>query len=140
MPTTAMGIWANCAWPNTLSMAPYTRSMLLMAAMAATREIWDRKLVAPSDKVRRHTGPSRASSFRPICSIFMWSKYQTASRAVMIWPMTVATAAPIIPQRNTKMNTGSRMILATAPAKVDTMANRGLPSARMTGFIAWPNM
>ena len=26
------------------------------------------------------------------------------------------------------------------PAKVDIMANPGLPSERMIGFMAWPNM
>ena len=38
IPTTAMGIWAYCGWPKISSIAPYFRSMLLMAAMAATRE------------------------------------------------------------------------------------------------------
>ena len=47
-------------------------------------------------------------------------------------------AAPVIPHLNTKINTGSRMILTTAPTTVDSMANLGLPSERMTGFIACP--
>ena len=38
------------------------------------------------------------------------------------------------------MKIGSRMMLATAPASVEAMANFGLPSERMIGFIAWPNM
>ena len=63
-----------------------------------------------------------------------------ASRAVMICPITVATAAPIIPQPNMKIKIGSSMMLATAPARVDTMANFGLPSARMMEFMAWPNI
>ena len=58
----------------------------------------------------------------------------------MACPMTVATAAPIMPQRKQKMKMGSRMMFASAPASVETIAKRGLPSARMTGFIAWPNM
>ena len=32
------------------------------------------------------------------------------------------------------------MMLMTAPASVETMAKRGLPSARMTGFMACPNI
>lgn len=33
-----------------------------------------------------------------------------------------------------------RMMLMTAPASVETMANFGFPSARMMGFIACPNI
>ena len=54
--------------------------------------------------------------------------------------MTVATAAPIMPQRKTKRKIGSRIVLAMAPTSVETMAKRGLPSARRMGFMAWPNM
>ena len=68
------------------------------------------------------------------------SKYQAARTAVAACPITVATAAPIMPQRNPKMKMGSRMMLMTAPVRVETMANLGLPSARMMGFIAWPNI
>ena len=57
MPTTAMGIWAYCSCPKMGSSAPYLRSMLLMAAMAATRLIWDRKLVMPSASVLPQTCP-----------------------------------------------------------------------------------
>ena len=60
--------------------------------------------------------------------------------AVTICPSTVATAAPIIPQWNEKIKIGSRMILTIAPASVEAIANRGLPSARMIGFIACPNI
>ena len=70
----------------------------------------------------------------------MWQRYQTASTAVRICPSTVATAAPIMPQWKPKMNTGSRIRLVTAPARVEIMANLGLPSERMMGFMAWPNM
>ena len=51
MPTTAIGICAYCACPKITSMAPYFRIILLMAAIAATREIWERKLVTPSTRV-----------------------------------------------------------------------------------------
>ena len=70
----------------------------------------------------------------------MRHKYHTASAAVRICPNTVATAAPIMPQRKVYMNTGSSTILSKAPAKVDIMAERGLPSARMMGFMACPNI
>jgi hypothetical protein len=52
----------------------------------------------------------------------------------------VATAAPIIPHFSTKIQTGSKIILKTAPARMETIANRGLPSERITGFIICPNI
>ena len=39
-----------------------------------------------------------------------------------------------------QMKMGSRMMLITAPANVEIMANLGLPSARMMGFMACPNI
>ena len=39
-----------------------------------------------------------------------------------------------------QMKMGSRIPLTMAPATVDTMANFGLPSRRITGFIACPNI
>ena len=39
-----------------------------------------------------------------------------------------------------QMKTGSRIMLITAPANVEIMANLGLPSARMMGFMACPNI
>ena len=53
--------------------------------------------------------------------------------------VAVAAAAPIMPQRHTKMKMGSRMMLTAAPARVAAMANRGLPSERMMGLRAWPS-
>ena len=38
------------------------------------------------------------------------------------------------------MNRGSSARLVSAPATVAAMAKRGLPSERMMGFMAWPNM
>ena len=62
------------------------------------------------------------------------------SAAVSACPSTVATAAPIMPHLQTNRKTGSRMIFTTAPASVESMAKRGLPSARITGFMACPNI
>ena len=107
-----------------------------MAAIAATRLIWDKKLVSPSDSVRPQTLPFSAKSCEAGLTTFMCARYHTARSAVATCPITVATAAPIMPHRKTKMKTGSRMILTTAPASVEIMANFGLPSARMTGFMA----
>ncbi len=39
-----------------------------------------------------------------------------------------------------QMKTGSRIMLITAPANVEIMANLGFPSARMMGFMACPNI
>lgn len=49
--------------------------------------------------------------------------------------MTVAKAAPDIPQWNPKIKTGSRMILMMAPDSMEAMDQAGLPSARITEFI-----
>ena len=90
IPTTAMGIWAYCACPKMGSRAPYLRSMLLMAAMEATREIWERKLVMPSSRVFAQILPLSRKSCRLGFIIFMCRRYHTARTAVMIWPITVA--------------------------------------------------
>ena len=39
-----------------------------------------------------------------------------------------------------QLKTGSRMMLITAPASVEIMANLGFPSARMMGFMVCPNI
>ena len=71
---------------------------------------------------------------------FVCLKYQTAIKAVMTCPASVASAAPIMPHFAPKIRIGSKMILKNAPASVEAMANRGLPSERITGFIACPNI
>ena len=55
-------------------------------------------------------------------------------------PMTVANAAPDIPQCRPKINTGSRMMLTTAPASIEAIDHAGLPSARTTAFIILDSM
>ena len=47
-----------------------------------------------------------------------------------------------VPDHSTvsQMKTGSRIMLITAPANVEIMANLGFPSARMMGFMACPNI
>ena len=140
MPTTAVGICAYCAWPNTGSSAPYLRHILSTAAMENTMLICDKKLVMPSGRNARSSSPRSRKLPRCSRTAFMCSRYAAASTAERIWPMTVATAAPIMPQRKPKMKTGSRIMFSTAPARVEIMANRGLPSARMMGFMACPNI
>ena len=51
------------------------------------------------------------------------------------WPMTVARAAPDIPQWKPKIKTGSRMIFMMAPDSMEAIDQAGLPSARITEFI-----
>lgn len=41
---------------------------------------------------------------------------------------------------STGTQSAGRMMLITAPASVEIMANFGFPSARIMGFMAWPNM
>ena len=134
IPTTAIGICAYCSSPKISSRAPYFLTILLMAAMAATRDIWERKLVIPRTRVLEEVLKERIKSVFPGFTIFMWRMYQMERRAVSTWPSTVATAAPIIPQWKMNMKIGSRIILSPAPRRVDTMAKRGLPSERITGF------
>lgn len=52
----------------------------------------------------------------------------------------VARAAPVIPISKPKINSGSRITLSRAPARVEIMANCGEPSARIMGLTAWENM
>ena len=54
--------------------------------------------------------------------------------------MMVARAAPIIPQWSRNIATGSRMILIIHPARVDSIAKPGLPSARIPAFIELANI
>lgn len=126
-------------WPNTGSSAPYRLSILLMAAMAATSEIWDSRLHSPKGKNRAARLPRGAKLSARRVTDCIRHRYHTDSPAVSTWPSTVATAAPIIPHQNPKMNSGSRITLTRAPARVAVMAKWGLPSERITGFIACPN-
>ena len=82
MPTTAIGICAYCACENTASSAPYLRSILLIAAIAATRLICDRKLVPPSVRIRPQTAPRSAQSPRRGRMMRICSRYHTESAAV----------------------------------------------------------
>ena len=122
MPTTAVGICAYCAWPNTGSSAPYLRHILSTAAMENTMLICDKKLVMPSGRNARSSSPRSRKLPRCSRTAFMCSRYAAASTAERIWPMTVATAAPIMPHPHGKMKMGSRMMLHTAPASSDSMA------------------
>ena len=140
MPTTAIGIWAYCSCENTASSAPYFWIMLLIAAIAATREICDKKLVMPSVRKRFISPPQSPKLARESRIAFMCARYHSDSAAVRICPMTVATAAPIMPILSGKIKIGSSTMFVTAPATVATMAKRGLPSERMMGFIACPNI
>lgn len=140
MPRTARGIWAYSALPKTGSMAPYWVQTFCTTAMEMTREIWARKLVMPRGRNFFISLPQRPKLLLSSWAAFMRRRYQMERAAVKICPRTVATAAPIMPQRNAKMKIGSRIRLATAPARVAPMANFGLPSERMMGFMAWPNM
>ena len=140
IPTTAIGICANCSCPKMASIAPYLRIILLIAAIAATRDICAKKLHRPSERVLTTILPFSLKSIFVGLIILARNRYHTAKIAVAIWPITVAIAAPIIPHLKPKMKMGSRIILIAAPTRVDIIANLGLPSARIMGFIACPNI
>ena len=108
--------------------------------MAATSEICDRKLVIPRRSVLLQMLPLSRKSVLKGFTCFMCTMYQTARTAVTICPITVANAAPIMPHWNTKIKIGSRIIFRIAPASVEAMANLGLPSERIIGFSACPNI
>lgn len=140
IPTTAIGICENSGWTKNGSLTVVIRIMLLMAAMAATSEIWLRKLVMPMVSMRRSRAGLRRKLRLSNLMAFKWHKYQVDRTAVKSCPSTVAMAAPAIPMRKPKMKIGSKMMLKTAPATVQAMANFGEPSPRMIAFIACPNM
>ena len=77
-----MGICAYCSCPNTASSAPYLRIILLIAAIAATRLICERKLVMPNISIRLQTFPRKAKSPAAGLMILMCSRYHTARIAV----------------------------------------------------------
>ena len=54
--------------------------------------------------------------------------------ALVNWLIIVAMAAPLTPMPNPKINTGSSIILQTAPISMEYMAALGLPSALIRLF------
>ena len=50
------------------------------------------------------------------------------------WEITVAKAAPCIPQENPKMKIGARIAFSNTLMSIDNMAILGLPSPRMAAF------
>lgn len=58
------------------------------------------------------------------------------TRKEMIWPRMVAIAAPRTPISKIKMKMGSKTVLMMAPSSMETMANFGLPSARIMALSA----
>ena len=82
----------------------------------------------------------RKPRMRRVMSLFFFTLKYTASDMPQIWPMTVAMAAPATPMSNTKMNTGSRMMLMMAPRPWVYMLSRErpVPCSRRSSMI-WPN-
>ena len=52
----------------------------------------------------------------------------------MAWLITVATAAPLTPMSKTKIKTGSRIIFATAPITIESIAVPAKPCAFIKGL------
>lgn len=57
-----------------------------------------------------------------------------------ICPITVAQAPPAIPQSQTKIKMGSRMVLIIAPTTMQTIEYFGFPSARIKLLIPFVTM
>ena len=70
------------------------------AAMEMTSEICARKLVSPRTRNFGISFPFRRKLLLSSLTTFMCRRYQMESAAVSTCPITVATAAPIMPQRN----------------------------------------
>ena len=119
---------------------PYLVIILFITAMDTTRENWLKKLVKPRGMNLAISGPRRGKLVLDSLTALILNRYTSEMTAVMTCPATVAMAAPVTPQSRRKMATGSRMMLAAAPARVAAMASLGLPSERMMGFMAWPNI
>ena len=62
---------------------------------------------------------------------------QVLTAALSVWYLCHMKAVRL---GKTKIKIGSKMILTIAPANVETMAYLGLPSERIIGFMAWPNI
>ena len=110
-----------------------------MAAMAATSEIWDRKLVMPSPSVLAQTVPVGPEMLplgadRSSCG----RMYHTASAAVSTCPSTVATAAPIMPQRQPKMNTGSSTMFTSGACQGGDHGKSGIAVGADDGVHGLP--
>ncbi len=67
------------------------------AAMLRTRDAWLRKLVRPRERDLFVTEASGMKSLFVSFTFLRWKRYQRARKAVTICPITVATAAPVIP-------------------------------------------
>src|SRR5208337_4227441 len=64
----------------------------------------------------------RASILRTLLGFWMNQRVRAAPKA---WAMTVAQAAPAMPQWKAKMKRGARMAFRTVPLMVETMVARG---------------
>jgi len=74
--------------PKTGSSAPYLHTTLLIAAIAATSDICDRKLQRPSETILPTILPFGLNEPRSSFTLFRRQTYQTARNAVMICPIT----------------------------------------------------
>ena len=94
------------------------------------------KAASPSAIQGRTTFASRWRCFflRWSC-VFLPQRNKTTQSVEIACEITVASAAPRTPIWKTKINTGSRTILQTAPIRTETMENVVNPCAVMNAFI-----
>ena len=74
------------------------------------------------------------------CTDLNLGKYAPSITADITWLITVAHAAPAIPQPQTKMNTGSSMVFTTAPVITAVMEYLALRSALTIGLVPIVNI
>ncbi len=85
----------------------------------------------PREAIRRtYAFFKRKCSFLSV-TVWQRAKSHMAMQPETACPITVAKAAPAIPQWKTNTNRASKTVLTTAPARLQSMVYFGLPSARI---------
>ena len=88
------------------------------------------KVEMPKARQGRMTGASSFMSRSDSFNIVLEPRRKHSTHtALTAWLITVAMAAPRTPIPSTKIKMGSKMVLSTAPAVMQSMEYRGLPSA-----------
>ena len=105
--------------------------MLLVTAITTTMAICVIKLDTPRLLIFARTFPEIRKHSLSSLMLLNFRIYATYRKAFSICPIMVAQAAPFTPQWNTKMKTGSRIMLVIHPASSPAMLYFGLPSARI---------
>src|SRR5208283_857573 len=102
------------------AVSPPRRDMALLATTSMTRERhWTMAMGTPSLSIAAMVAALGASLRASILRTLLWSWMNQRVRAApKAWAMTVAQAAPAMPQRKAKMKRGARIAFRTVPLMV----------------------